>query len=126
MTIQKDQKAKIDNLGLHLLFVFINFFGLCSAVGGLVLFGYQVWFYLKYALWKSYSFYWAIKETGLSLPEKFDNWLAQPNEWLGVHKIVSLLLELSLAILNFLPLSLVLTVMGIIILSMVPKKYKFE
>lgn len=64
----------------------------CStiALGGLAIFGFQIWFWLTTGHWYevplSYLFY-------LIGPENLVAWLREPHSWVGLHMIVDWILD---------------------------------
>jgi hypothetical protein len=78
--------------------------GVASIVGGFGLFCYQIYLWLRWGDWASYSLL-----SPLSYFEYLQPWVYYPSEWVGINKI----LEKT-------PLSLFLIILGIILLTMEP------
>jgi len=80
--------------------------GASTAGCGLVLFGYQVLIYLRSGYWPSYPLLFVF---ALMPDTIFADWLRNPTSWPGLHKIVYTILEM-------IPISLALTVVGLVVL----------
>lgn len=77
------------------LFAFVVFLG--GFLGGPALFIYQVYFYLRFGEWSSFSLISVLSE----LDSRPGHWALNPESWVGLHYI-----------LDFIPLSLVLFFTG--------------
>ncbi len=80
-------KKKNELWGIGGILLIINGFGICL---------YQIYYWLKYAEWNSFSLLFP-----LSYISEIREWVSYPYEWVGVHKI-----------LDFLPLSITLLMVG--------------
>lgn len=58
-------------------------FKLSFGLGGVGMLGYQLYHWLRYAEWESFSLLWP-----LSYLPRFEDWVYYPDEWLGVHKVL--------------------------------------
>ena len=74
-------------------------FGGAFVLGGIGIWGYQIYYWLRYADWNSFSLLWP-----LSYSSDFQDWVYYPYEWIGVHKV-----------LDFIPISIVLILIGLLI-----------
>jgi len=73
-------------------------FGYILALSGIGIWVYQLYYWLKYAEWKSFSLLWP-----LSLGSDYQDWIFYPTKWIGFHKV-----------LDFIPLSIVVIVIGLL------------
>ncbi len=73
--------------------------GIMLILGSLSIWGYQIYYWLRYADWIKFSLLWP-----LSYIKGLEAWTFYPHEWLGVNKI-----------LDFIPLSIILLLIGILI-----------
>jgi hypothetical protein len=68
--------------------------------GGIFLIFYQIFLYLKFGAWTSFSLNYVIAHLGV----KYQLWTEYPSDWIGLHSIFELI-----------PLSLTLIVSGLFI-----------
>ena len=73
---------------------------------------YQSYFWMKQGYWKSFGSKLALNEV---LPAQFLRWLNNPNSWFGLHKIISPVFNL--------PLALFLLLFGLVVYLLVAKTF---
>lgn len=77
------------------------FFGFVFGLSGVSIFLYQIYYWLRYAEWNSFSLLWPLSFASGGLQD----WVYYPYEWVGIHKI-----------LDFLPLSIILILISCLFL----------
>jgi hypothetical protein len=81
----------------------LNILGVTLLYSGAIIIGVQVFAYLLYGQWEELPLFYLFALLG---PDRFISWLDSPGSWIGLHKIVS-------GILEFMPLSLFLMLVGL-------------
>jgi hypothetical protein len=81
--------------------------GHLAALGGIFLFAYQSYQWLKYGAWESYSLLdGLIMCCGSFFSSGFCRWILEPQDWVGLHKLFA-------GFLDWIPLSLFLIILGL-------------
>ena len=71
--------------------------GVLFILSGIGIWGYQIYYWLRYAEWSSFSLLWP-----LSFYSQFQDWVYYPYDWVGFHNV-----------LDFIPLSIILILIGV-------------
>ena len=70
--------------------------GLCLFAGAVVIVGFQALSYLKSGVWPKWVLMNLIDSV---LPTPFIQWLSSPNDWYGLHKVISsILIEVPISV----------------------------
>lgn len=94
----KGIKAVRSTIDFTFSSIFLNkkLYGSVFLLGGLSICTYQLYSWLKYAEWESFSLLWP-----LSFSADYQDWVLYPTEWIGMHRI-----------LDFVPFSIILILIG--------------
>jgi hypothetical protein len=78
-----------------LIILGVSFPGGLLGSGGLILFGLQVFWWLQSGYWTPFPLFDVVVAYG---PRSLANWLTDPTSWLGLHRIIAFVLDVSLAL----------------------------
>ena len=97
--------------------VIIRYVGSFFILTGLGVFGFQIYSWFTISHWFEMDLLWMIHwllstETNNFIPSAFTDWFLTPQDWFGFHRILLLVLDLV-------PLSLFLVVIGIFLFASV-------